>query len=113
VGKECYGPPLFAAVVTSSNDVVDLFLESLAVSQHCSIIPHSTERGYHKEEWALQAIGRDFQYPHRKTVLCYLSELGDSTMLSLLLERTKLEPDEKDQGGQTPLLWAVEKGYKE
>ncbi|KAH3950978.1 hypothetical protein HBI56_087340 [Parastagonospora nodorum] len=113
VGKERYGPPLFAAVVTSSNDVVDLFLESLAVSQHCSITPHNTERGYHKEEWALQAMGHDFQFPHPKTVLCYLSELGDSAMLSLLLERTNLEPDEKDQGGQTPLLWAVEKGHEE
>jgi hypothetical protein len=86
-------------VVTSSNGVVDLFLESLAVSQHCSITPHDAERGYHKEEWALQAMGHDFQSPHPKAVLCYLSELRDSAMLSLLLERTKLEPDEKDQGG--------------
>jgi hypothetical protein len=113
VGRERYGPPLFAAVVTSSIDVVDLFLESLTASPCCSTTPHNTERGYHKEEWALQAKGRDFQFPPQMTVLCYLSELGDSAMINLLLERTNLEPDEKDQRGQTPLLWAVEKGHKE
>jgi len=109
VGNELYGPPLFAAMATRSKEAVNV-MENVLVNLSPGSRSHESDHQCLQDQSRIQSFGRFFKFPHRRTVLSYLAEIKDERMFAFLLDTGRLDVNEKDRDGQTPLLWAAEKG---
>jgi ankyrin repeat protein len=112
VGKERYGPPLFAALATKSKEAVQTFLEAQAANLPLGNRLHELCSQYQQDEGKQSNIGRDFKFSNRMPVISYLAELGDSVVFAVLLETGQVDFDLKDKSGRTPILWAASKGHE-
>ncbi|KAI9772515.1 MAG: hypothetical protein M1840_000720 [Geoglossum simile] len=104
VEEERYGPLLFAALATGSEDAVRTFVKALAVDQ-------SPGSWLHK--WSSQGkFGRDFKFSKRRAVLSHLAELGDEVLFAVALKTGQVGLNLKNKDGRTPLWWAAKKGHE-
>ncbi|KAH0544912.1 hypothetical protein FGG08_000992 [Glutinoglossum americanum] len=104
VEKERYGPPLFAALATGSEEAVRTFVEAHVADQSPGSWLH--------ERCRQGEFGRDFKFSNRRTILSYLAELGDKVIFALALETGNFMPDSKDKNGRTPLWHAAMNGHE-
>ena len=111
VGKERYGPPLFAALATGSKEASQAFVDALSKNQLTESYPNNIHTQYW-EDGGDKSLGRNFKFSNRRSILSYLAELGNEVMVKLLLATNKVDVDAKDRGGRTPLSWAAEKGFE-
>ncbi|KAH8592574.1 hypothetical protein B0O99DRAFT_548496, partial [Bisporella sp. PMI_857] len=109
VGKERYGPPLFAALATRSEEAVCSFVHALAVHQSPGSRLRELCRQYPKDKGRHGKLGRDFKFSTR-TLCSNLAELGDEVIFALVLETGKVDINLEDYDGRTPLSWAAEGG---
>ncbi|KAI9862355.1 MAG: hypothetical protein M1813_004831 [Trichoglossum hirsutum] len=112
VEKERYGPPLFAALATGSEEAVRMFVEALAVDQSSGNWLHERCSQYCQDEGSQGKFGRDFKFSKRRTVLSYLAELGDEVIFAVALKTGQVEVDSKDKDGWTPLWRAAGGGHE-
>jgi ankyrin repeat protein len=111
VGKERYGPPLFAALATRSKEAVEAFVEIYAATQSLESRLHNLCSRYRYNEGSWGKFRHDFKFSNSRTTLSYLAELGDEVIFALGLEIGNIMPDSKDQDGRTPLSWAAAIGH--
>ncbi|KAH0556849.1 hypothetical protein GP486_005359, partial [Trichoglossum hirsutum] len=112
VEEERYGPPLFAALATRSEEAVRTFVEAHTVNRSPRYWLHGFHNQHCQDNNSQHWFGRDFKFSKRRTVLSYLAELGDEVMFAVVLKTGQVEVNLKDKNGQTPLWWAAEKGHE-
>jgi ankyrin repeat protein len=109
VEEERYGPPLFAAFATGSDQAV----ETLLKAQKPTVSPTRAPKEHDhtsEEPGAKVNFGREFKFSSTRTVLSYIAQHGNERVLADLLTTGKFMHDSQDKDGQTPLLRAVESG---
>ncbi|KAF2688457.1 hypothetical protein K458DRAFT_428036 [Lentithecium fluviatile CBS 122367] len=111
VGKERYGPPLFAALATRSGEALQAFVDALSKDRLPGSYLYEIQAHYY-ENRGDQNLGRNFQFSNRRSVLSYLAELGNEAIVKLLLGTGKVDVDAKDKDGQTPLWRAAGNGHE-
>jgi len=111
LGKERYGPPLFAALATGSKEAFQAFVDVLSKDRLPGSNFNKTQTHYYEDREDLN-LRREFQFPKRRNVLSYLAELGNVAILELLLSTGRVDINEKDKDGRTPLSSAAEKGHE-
>ena len=109
---ERYGPPLFAALATGSEEAVRTFVEAHAANLSLGSWLHKLCSQYCQDKGCWGKLGRDFKFSNQRTILSYLAELGDKVLFALALETGRIMLDSKDQFGQMPLLWAAKGGHE-
>ena len=107
-----YGPPIFAALVTSSSEAVRVLFNIQAQIQPSMSPLHDLCKQYcqDKEKWATLGLG--FTYSRKRGVLSYVAEYGDEILLSFLIESGQSALDTVDIDNRTPLLWAAKRGHE-
>jgi Ankyrin repeats (3 copies)/Heterokaryon incompatibility protein (HET)/NACHT domain len=107
-----YGPPIFAALATSSSEAVRVLFNIQAQIQPSTSPLHDLCKQYcqDKEKWA--TLGRDFTFSRKRDVFSYVAEYGDEILLSFLIESGQSAPDTVDIDNQTPLSWAAKRGHE-
>ncbi|KAF1951903.1 HET-domain-containing protein [Byssothecium circinans] len=111
VGKERYGPPLFAALATRSGQALQAFLDALSKDRRPGSYLHDIQAHYY-EDRVDPKLRRDFQFSKQQSVLSHLAGLGDRVIVKLLLETGKIDIDVRDKNRQTTLLQAAENGHE-
>ncbi|KAL5381558.1 hypothetical protein DPSP01_007011 [Paraphaeosphaeria sporulosa] len=106
VGKERYGPPLFAALANKSKEALQTFVGALSKDMLSVSYPEEIHSQY-REEGGDHYLERSFKFSHRRSVLSYLAELGNKVAVKWLLEKGRVDVDAKDNDGRTPLSWAA------
>ena len=109
---ERYGPPLFAALATGSEEAVRTFVEAHVANLSPGSWLYKLCSQYYRGKGCWSKVGRDFKFLKQRTILSYLAELGDKVLFALALETGRIMLDSKDQFGQTPLLWAAKGGHE-
>ncbi|KAI9778733.1 MAG: hypothetical protein M1839_007964, partial [Geoglossum umbratile] len=112
VEKERYGPPIFAALATGSEEAVRTFVKAHAVDQSPGSWLHERCSQYCQDEGSQGKFGRDFKFSKRRTLLSYLVGLGDEVIFAVALKMGQVEVDSKDNDGRTLLSWAAQGGRK-
>jgi hypothetical protein len=86
VENERYGPPIFAALATSSSEAVRVLFNIQAQIQPSTSPLYDLCKRYcqDKEKWA--TLGRDFTFSRKRGILSYVAEYGDEILLSFLIE---------------------------
>ncbi|KAF2126032.1 hypothetical protein P153DRAFT_425248 [Dothidotthia symphoricarpi CBS 119687] len=112
VKKERYGPPLFAAMATGSNDAVRALIEALFRNQPTETCPHEIYEQCCESTSGI--VGRDFKFPRKTDMVSYLAEHGNGTILALVIrtDTNRIDVDLTDERGRTPLSWAAYAGRK-
>jgi hypothetical protein len=107
-----YGPPIFAALATSSSEAVRALFNIQAQIQPSMSPLHDLCKQYcqDKEKWA--TLGRDFTFSRKRGILSYVAEYGDEILLSFLIESGQSAPNSVDVDNRTPLSWAAKRGHK-
>ncbi|KAI9761282.1 MAG: hypothetical protein M1840_001985, partial [Geoglossum simile] len=113
VEKERYGPPLFAALATRSEEAIRAFVESRIVNQSPGGWLHQLYNQHCQDNHSRYRFGHDFRFSKRRTVLSHLAELGDKLIFAVVLKTGQVEVDSNDGEGRTPLWWAARKGREE
>lgn len=110
IGNERYGPPIFAALATGSDDAVQALLEVQARAEPPAPPLHELCKQY--PERKRMKLRYDFVFSKRKGVAHYIHQHGDLILLVFLLILTRLNVNCKfPDGSGKPLLWnAVEQG---
>lgn len=109
-GRYCL--PLLAALGTGSHEAIQAMLKVKVESADGP----KRERLHELYKYYCDRDHKGFRLPqtffsHRRTVLSYVAEAGDSTLVTFLLEANKLRPDEEDQFGRTAISYASERGH--
>ncbi|RFU80736.1 pfs, nb-arc and ankyrin domain [Trichoderma arundinaceum] len=113
VEGERYGPPLFAALATNSNEAVEVFLQA-----HAHVCDNRTtllSRLHEKQSQNKHNRGRmtpDFTFSARRDILSYLAEYGEHTIASVWLNLANIDVNSMGVRGRTPLLRAAENGHE-
>jgi ankyrin repeat protein len=116
IGKERYGPPMFAALATNSNEAVEVFLEAhiqaLSEEKSDSSLLCQLYEQYRLDKNKRQRIRQDFNFSSRRGILSHLAEHDDVTITYFWLNwaKTGVNFNSQDVVGKTPLFWAAEKG---
>ncbi|PMD55240.1 uncharacterized protein K444DRAFT_508926, partial [Hyaloscypha bicolor E] len=107
-----YGPPIFAALATSSSEAVRVLFNIQAQIQPSMSPLHDLCKQYcqNKEKWATLGLG--FTFSRKRGVLSYVAEYGDEILLSFLIESGQSALDTVDIDNRTPLLWAAKRGHE-
>jgi ankyrin repeat protein len=111
VGDERYGPPLFAALATRSEEAFHAFVAAISKDQLPGSSFDEVQAHCYKDRGD-QILGRNFQFSNRRSVLSYLAELGNEAIVKWLLSTGKFNVDAKEKNGQTPLSRAAENGHE-
>ena len=112
VGKERYGPPIFAALATGSDDAVQAILKSLqARVQHHSPLPDLWAQ-YQQSKTQQTDFGRGFVFSRWRNILPYLRKRGDEAMIHACLLSGPVEVGAKDKEGRPALSWAAGSGHE-
>ncbi|POR32105.1 Ankyrin repeat domain-containing protein 50 [Tolypocladium paradoxum] len=108
---ERYGFPLLAALVRGSEEAVEALM--LDAKQHLSAeVPRDCSTVSHVGRLTHVPNRRDIQFRRGRSLVSYIAEQGDASLLSLLLATGKFGPESKDKDGRTLLLWAAECGHE-
>jgi hypothetical protein len=111
VGDERYGPPIFAALATGSDQAVQEMLNSLHARAR---LPDSPMRNlwaeYHENEEKRTEFRRGFTFSPRNGILWYLQQPGDQAMLHAYLLSGQVEVNAKGANGRALLFSAVGSG---
>ncbi|KAH0835264.1 hypothetical protein FOPE_04096 [Fonsecaea pedrosoi] len=112
VEDEGYGPPIFAALATGSNEAVHALLEVQA-DTHPTTAPfrHLCEQ-YYRDRSNRINLGRDFFFSQRSGPLTYIAKHGDDILLALFFASGNLNIETTDDNGQTPLTLAAKNGHE-
>lgn len=84
-----YGPPLFAALATGSNDVVKLFLETEVTIQHSPSRLCKRYKEYLQRPGGYCGFKRNYEFPSsgsQNRVVSELAEANESELLAFLVE---------------------------
>jgi ankyrin repeat protein len=105
-----YGPPILAALATSSSEAVRVLFNIQAQIQPSMSPLHDLGKRYcqDKEKWA--TLGRDFTFSRKRSILSYVAEYGDEILLSFLIESGQSASDNVDIEKSKPLSWAARRG---
>jgi ankyrin repeat protein len=112
VEDERYGPPIFAALATGSDEAVQALLDVQAEIQPLQSPLHDLCRQYAEGDNKRTKFGRGFAFSRHRSVLSYLVDNSDEVLLTFLLSSGNIDADLKDQQGQTLLRQAVENGHE-
>jgi ankyrin repeat protein len=110
VGEERYGPALFAAMSTGSDEAVRQFLEVLSRDRWEASVPQKAYTQYCEDRDTQTVFRRNFKFFKSKSVLSYLVELGSAPILALVLDTSILDMDLRKKEGQTLFYQASERG---
>ncbi|KAI9773186.1 MAG: hypothetical protein M1840_008307 [Geoglossum simile] len=123
VENEYYGPPLFAALATRSEEAIRTFVEAHIENQS----PRSWLHGLYNRHCQDNKLGDEVIFAivlktgqaevnskdeNGQTPLSRATENGREMVVKLLLETGKVDVDSKDEGEQTPLSRAAENGHE-
>ncbi|KXX75895.1 Inversin [Madurella mycetomatis] len=100
-----YGPSIFAALATGSDDAVQALLETLARAQPPESPFHDLYKQYPEKK--LMKLDFSFCFSKRRGVLSYIAEHGDEILISLFLHSTRVDINSPHSKGCTPLWHAV------
>ncbi|GIK07769.1 hypothetical protein Aspvir_003437 [Aspergillus viridinutans] len=107
---ERYKFPFFASLATGSGKAVRTFLQAYAANTPPESRLRELCNKYCQDGSRNPSLGRDFRFSNRRTILSYITELGDEVIFDFFLETGKFMPDSKDKDGRTPLSLAAAKG---
>ncbi|RYN17333.1 hypothetical protein AA0112_g12092 [Alternaria arborescens] len=110
VEAERYGCPLFAAAATSSEQALELCMQSIQLEQaYSSLVAKAGEQ--HFEHKSVQcAARRDFVYMKSKGFLPNAAELGHDRLLALLITSGRFEKGSQGSNNANLLWWASKNG---
>jgi ankyrin repeat protein len=112
VGKERYGPPLFAAMSSGSDKVVQECLKTLSKGPHMASHSQEVYASYCKNKGRQEVFRHAFKFSKKRGILSYLAESGHEAVVKLLVETGQADVDSKDYKGRTPLSWAAGNGHE-
>lgn len=102
-----YGCPLFVALATGNNAVLQTFRNSLLLS----LPPDSAIRTQRSQKSQYRSnqpyLPPQFMFLRGRSILSHMVECRDEDLFAVLLETGKLLVDSKDNFGRTPLSYAV------
>ncbi|KAH6712997.1 hypothetical protein BKA61DRAFT_633142 [Leptodontidium sp. MPI-SDFR-AT-0119] len=111
VENERYGPPMFAALATGSDEAVWTILEVQMESQPPSSLLRSLWKQYCHDGYKLASFGREFTFSQRRSIASHLAEHGNEVVLAFYLQNS-IDVNSKDKDGWTPLIWAAQNGHE-
>ncbi|KAK3940661.1 hypothetical protein QBC46DRAFT_353953 [Diplogelasinospora grovesii] len=106
---ERYGPPIFAALATGSDEAVRAFLEVQANIQPPTSRLHDLYKEYSENKANRANPRRDFNF-RRRGIPSHVVVHGGEVIFAFLLASGELDANSRDKDGRTPLSWAAEKG---
>lgn len=112
VEDERYGLPLFAALATKSEEAVQIFLKAHAVNRSPQTQFHEPHNKCCQDVSRQVNLGREFKFSNRRSILSYITELGNGLLISCLLKTGTVMPNSKDKDGRTLLWWVADRGYE-
>jgi hypothetical protein len=89
-----------------------VLVEGLAADRLIRSQPGELYKEFYQNQGMGEGLGRNFIFSRRRSVLSYMAECGNITLISLVLEIGKIEINAKDKNGWTALSWAVERGHE-
>ncbi|KAK7404060.1 hypothetical protein QQX98_010146 [Neonectria punicea] len=112
VEGERYGWPILAALATGSHEAVRTLLKVQVESEPPTSSIHDLREQYYQDGNKPSGIGRNFKFSRQRSLLSYVAESGDESVLAFLLASGKLntEIDSNDKEGRTPLSYAAANG---
>ncbi|ORY09451.1 heterokaryon incompatibility protein-domain-containing protein, partial [Clohesyomyces aquaticus] len=111
-GTERYGPPLFAALATRSEQALLAFVDALSKERLPGNCLHDMQARYF-EDRVDPNFGRNFKFSNQRSVISYLAEFKNQATVKLLLETGKIDIDATDKNRRTTLLRAAENGHEQ
>jgi ankyrin repeat protein len=110
VENERYGCPLFAAAATSSEQALEVCVESIDLQQtHSNLVVAGDERSFLHRSIQYSAR-RGFVYMKSKGFLLNAAELGHDRLLALLITSGRFENVSQDSNDTNLLWWASKNG---
>ncbi|KAH6714510.1 hypothetical protein BKA61DRAFT_360647, partial [Leptodontidium sp. MPI-SDFR-AT-0119] len=110
VEDERYGPPIFAALATGSNEAVKSFVEVyLEMLPQGSPLRDLCNRFSHNRNKCIK-IGRNFTFSRKRSVLSYVAEQEDETFLAFFIVMGQTNAEYRNE--RSPLSYAAERGQE-
>jgi ankyrin repeat protein len=109
---ERYGCPLFAAAATSSEQALDLCLESIDVQENYASLVAEVDKQQSQHKSTRRVVRRDFVYSKSRSLLVNAGELDHGRVLAVLIASGKLDIDAQDSMRRTALWWASRNHYE-
>ncbi|KAL3291395.1 Pfs NB-ARC and Ankyrin domain protein [Colletotrichum asianum] len=110
VEEERYGAPIFAALATGSSDALRAFLTAHKEVNPNSLALKDFQTSSHQQQTTLIKPSRDFAFATKKGVLVSALELGNTMVVSLLLELGEAHIDVADPRYREAMLSAAKSG---
>ncbi|CAN9412095.1 unnamed protein product [Alternaria alternata] len=110
VENERYGCPLFAAAATSSEQALEMFMESIQDNQAYSNLVARVGEQYLQHRSVQGAARRNFIYMGSRSFLQNAAELGHDRLLALLIASGRFENVSQDSNDTNLLWWASKNG---
>ncbi|KAK7428859.1 hypothetical protein QQZ08_004629 [Neonectria magnoliae] len=109
VEGERYGPPILAALAIGSREAVWTLLKAQAETKPLTSPLHGLCEQYYQDRNKRLSIGRDFRFPRQQSLLSYVTESGDESMVAFILASDELNTgiDSMDTFRRTPLSYAA------
>ncbi len=112
VEGERYGPPIFAALATGSDEAVRMLLEVQADFQPTTSPFRELCEQYCRHGNERINLARNFAFSQRKGLLTYLVATGDDMLFALFCASGKINDETTGTDRQTPLSYAASKGHE-
>jgi ankyrin repeat protein len=109
---ERYGCPLFAAAATSSEQALDLCLESIEVQDNYTSLVAEVDKQQSRHKSTRRVVRREFVYSKSRSLLVNAGELDHGRVLAVLIASGKLDIDSQDSMRRTALWWASRNRYE-
>jgi ankyrin repeat protein len=106
VGKERYGPPIFASVVCKGVDATRLFVKALRKHSSPADSTDQFSAPQDDEQNIRQEPRRTFKYQRKRNILLNASELNNTQLIASILHTSRYLID-SDFYGRTPLWYAA------
>jgi ankyrin repeat protein len=110
VEAERYGCPLFAAAAASSEQAVELCMESIQLQQAYSSLFAIVDEQYFQHKSVRCAARRDFVYIKSRGFLPNAAELGHDKLLAHLIASGRFENGSQGSSDANVLWWASKNG---
>jgi len=110
-GDGRYGPPIFAALATGSDEAVQALLEVRADVQPRLPVLRDLCKRYAERRHKIPQFGRGFIFlRQQRSVISYVAEQTDDIILAFLLDSGSVDVDLKTEQNRTLLCWAALNG---
>ncbi|RYN25492.1 hypothetical protein AA0115_g7519 [Alternaria tenuissima] len=110
IENERYGCPLFAAAAMSSEQALELCMESIQLEQAYSSLVSIVGEQYFQHKSVKCAARRDFSYAKSRDFLVNVAELGHDRLLALLVISDRFLIDLTHAKNKNLLWWASKNG---